>query len=651
MAALGSFILASASVVAADSSAEGVDFFEKKIRPLFADNCYKCHSAEAEKVKGGLLLDTRDGLLKGGDTGPAIVPGDAEKSLLIKAVRYIDENLQMPPKDKKLSAQQIADLESWVKMGAPDPRSGVAKSAGAVDFEKARKHWAFQPIRFPELPTVKGKQWPQTPLDHFILAKLEEKRLSPSPRADKRTLIRRAFYDLTGLPPTAEEVNAFIADKSPDAFAKVVDRLLASPRYGERWGRYWLDIARYADTKGYVFEEERRYPFAYTYRDYVIRALNDDLPFDQFVVQQLAADALPLGDDKRPLAALGFLTLGRRFLNNQPDIIDDRIDLVSRGLMGLTVSCARCHDHKFDPIPTKDYYSLYGVFASSEEPGEKPLLGGGELPSEYAEYLAEKKKRDEESKKFREEKERELMNKLRSQVGEYLLAAADTKKIDDQGKRESIARERKLAPNVVQRWRNLLDEASKETNAIFAPWLAFIAVETNDFAESAPKLAARFSSNTERLNPLVAAMFTNAPESLKQLAERYGKLFSGVDKEWRDASTNSITALPDKSVEALGRCSMPTVLRCTWNRTRCIACSTRRRSKRSARSNAGSMNSTRRIPAHRRVPWLCWIARHRRSRGLHSRQSGKSGAPSPSAVSRDSLRRKTRAIQERKRPP
>ena len=211
--------------------------------------------------------------------------------------------------------------------------------------------------------------------------------MAPSRRADKWSLIRRATFGLAGLPPTPEEVAAFLADKSPEAFAKVVDRLLGSPRYGECWGRHWLDVARYADTKGYVFEEERRFPYSYTYRDYVIRSLNEDLSFDRFLIEQLAGDLLPLGEDKRPLAALGFLTLGRRFLNNQHDIIDDRIDVVSRGMMGLTVACARCHDHKCDdPIPAKDYYSLYGIFGSCSEPAEKPLLGDQARPAAYAEY-------------------------------------------------------------------------------------------------------------------------------------------------------------------------------------------------------------------------------------------------------------------------
>jgi hypothetical protein len=284
-----------------------------------------------------------------------MIPGDPEKSLLIKSVRYTDENLQMPPKGKKLASEQIADLETWIKIGAPDPRTEkvVASGPPLSDPIKVRNHWAFQPIKDPAIPSVRNKRWIQTPIDSFILAKLEEKGMKPSPHADKRNLIRRATFDLIGLPPKPEEVAEFLADPSADAFVKVVDRLLGSHYYGERWARHWLDVARYADTKGYVFEEERRYPYSYTYRDYVIRAFNEDLPYDQFIVQQLAADLLPLGEDKRPLAAMGFLTLGRRFLNNQHDIIDDRIDVVSRGTMALTVACARCHDHKYDPIPTK----------------------------------------------------------------------------------------------------------------------------------------------------------------------------------------------------------------------------------------------------------------------------------------------------------
>lgn len=537
----------SAAPAAADSA--GVEFFEKKVRPILVENCYKCHSAEAEKIKGGLLLDTREGVLKGGDTGPAIVPGHPEKSLLIKAVGYLDENLQMPPKNKKLAAEQIADLEAWVKMGAPDPRAAVTPAKRATP--SATSHWAFQPIKQPSEPQIKNRRWGQTPVDAFILARLEEKKIVPSPRADKRTLIRRATFDLLGLPPTPQEVNDFLADKSADSFDKVVERLLASPRYGERWGRYWLDVARYADTKGYVFEEERRYPYAYTYRDYVIRSFNEDLPFDQFLIQQIAADLLPLGEDKRALAALGFLTLGRRFLNNQPDIIDDRIDVVSRGTMGLTVACARCHDHKFDPIPTKDYYSLYGVFASCNEPGEKPLLGNAAQPKEYPEYLAERAKREEELKKFRADKEAEVRAKFRSQTAEYLLLAHDTAAMSDQGKKEALARERKLEPAVAERWMTSLETWGKGHHPIFAPWLAFAALPEKEFPERAKELAVGFAaggSETNALNPLVAGLFAEPPASIKEVAQRYGKLLSEIDREWTDldqSKTNHAGARPD----------------------------------------------------------------------------------------------------------
>ena len=269
-------------------------------------------------------------------------------------------------------------------------------------------HWSFRPVTKPTVPAVNNRAWVRTPIDAFILARLEAQGLTPATECDRLTFLRRVSFDLIGLPPTPEEVEAFVSDRSPEAHEKVVDRLLSSPRYGERWGRHWLDIARYADTKGYVFQEERRYPYSYTYRDYVIRAFNDDLPYDQFILHQLAADQLPLGTDKRPLAAMGYLTLGRRFLNNVHDIIDDRIDVTMRGLQGLTVACARCHDHKFDAIPTKDYYSLYGVFASSVEPAELPLLAEPERNEAYLAYETGLQTRQDVVAKFKEENKKEL---------------------------------------------------------------------------------------------------------------------------------------------------------------------------------------------------------------------------------------------------
>ena len=330
------------------------------------EHCYECHSQKAKELESGLRLDSRAGMLKGGDNGPAIVLGKPDASNLIKAIRYGHDFSQMPPKGK-LPAAVIADFERWVADGAPDPRTEQSTLPS-----QQTKHWAFQPPRLVPPPPVKRTDWPKNDIDRFILARLEDHKLSPSADADRRTLVRRLTFDLTGLPPTFGEINAFVKDRSPRAWESVIDRLLDSPHFGERWARHWLDVARYADTKGYVFMEDRNYPDAYTYRDWVIRAFNEDLPYDRFIVAQIAGDQAPGSELSPPYAAMGFLTLGRRFLNAAPDIIDDRIDVVCRGTMALTVGCARCHDHKYDPIPAQDYYSLYGVFDSSVEPKNAP---------------------------------------------------------------------------------------------------------------------------------------------------------------------------------------------------------------------------------------------------------------------------------------
>jgi mono/diheme cytochrome c family protein/cytochrome c553 len=377
------FFLMTAAVATA-MPPEQVEFFEKKVRPVLAEQCYKCHGVE--KQKADLRLDSREALLKGADTGPVVVLGAPEKSSLIKSIRHEGDS-PMPEKAPKMPDEQIAALAEWVKMGAPWPANDKPVAGSPADLVK--KHWAFQPIKAPAVPQPANAVWAQSELDRFVLAELQKKGIAPSEIADRYTLIRRATFALTGLPPTVEEVEAFEKDPAPvrEAFAKVVDRLLASPRYGERWGRHWLDVARYADHRGYLAgNDSREYPFAWTYRDWVIRSLNEDLPYDQFIVRQLAADLPGSGAEKEDLAALGFLTLGRRFLNNQHDIIDDRMDVTIRGTMALTVSCARCHDHKFDPVSAKDYYALYGVFASTDEekdPGKLPELPGGKTTEAY----------------------------------------------------------------------------------------------------------------------------------------------------------------------------------------------------------------------------------------------------------------------------
>jgi hypothetical protein len=362
------------ALCAAEPNAAGIEFFEKKIRPVLVEHCYECHSSKTKNSKGGLRLDTREAVLKGGESGPAIVAGKPEESLLLKAVRY--EDLEMPPQGR-LPDAVIADLKKWIAMGAPDPRSESAvtetpATVTKIDFAEGRKFWAFQPPQRHALPVVKQPDWIQQPIDGFVLAKMEAAGLAPNPEADRRTLIRRVTFDLTGLPPTPDEVEAFVADTAPDAYARLVERLLASPHYGERWARPWLDLMRYAEDQAHIVGNDRSlcYPNAYLYRDWVIDALNADLPFDEFVRLQLAADLI-VPEDAANRPALGFIGLGPKYYRrNSPEVMaeewEDRVDVVSRGLLGLTVACARCHDHKYDPISTQDYYALAGVFASTE---------------------------------------------------------------------------------------------------------------------------------------------------------------------------------------------------------------------------------------------------------------------------------------------
>ncbi len=524
---------------------EQAEFFEAKIRPILVDRCYSCHSDKAKKLKGGLRLDTPAGLRKGGTSGAVLSPGNPDESLLIKAVRYEDKDLKMPPDDDKLSAGQIAALVAWVKMGAPDPRA-AAGPIPLTDMNEARaKHWAFQPVTPPALPKVKNSRWIQTPVDNFILSKLEQEKIKPAATADRRTVIRRVTYDLLGLPPTPEEVEVFINDKRPDAYAQLVDRLLASPRYGERWGRHWLDVARYADTKGYLAGgEERRYPFSHTYRDYVIRAYNEDKPYDQFIIEQIAADRLASGDDKNSLAALGFLTLGRRFLNNQNDIIDDRIDVVTRGALGLTVTCARCHDHKFDPITTKDYYALHGIFASSEEPAERPLLVPLHDSPDYQDYLKQRAAIEKEIAEFEDKEIGIFLGDRRQQVGDYLLAAYAAGQLPDQSKFDTVAGEHKTLPELLRNWMKDLDARRKTNDPIFAPWFQLSALPENEFPTNAATLLAKLASETNRINASVLNAISNSPPtSLKQLAEVYTKLFKDTDSVWK---ASLVTAAKDK---------------------------------------------------------------------------------------------------------
>ncbi len=513
----------------AGGTPEGLEFFEKNVRPVLVDHCQKCHGSS--KQFAGLRLDSRQAMIAGGENGPVVVPGDPDQSPMIQAIRH-DGDVRMPPRGGKLPEPAARALTDWVRMGAPWPAdaelSGDAKAGAAAD------HWAFRPVRSVEPPAVGNLAWITSPIDAFILDRLEAKGLAPSPPADRRTLLRRVTFDLTGLPPTASEVEAFQDDATPDAYEKVIDRLLASPRYGERWGRHWLDVARYADTKGYVFTQDPRYPFAFTYRDYVIRAFNDDLPFDRFLVEQIAADRLPAGGDTRPLAALGFLTVGRRFLNNQDDIIDDRIDVVTRGLLGITVTCARCHDHKFDPIPTEDYYSLHGVFASSVEPENLPEIvqDGGAHPSR-ADYQAQRDRRQKAISDYHEARRAAIERDVREHLSGFLLAGHEFGFRSRDRKSEDAARAHKIDPSRLRwfagRFGRYLEQTATGHDPVLAPWHALAALPEGEFGPKAAEAVARLAAADPKtsINPQVARILAAPPpNSMKEVVRRYADLWT-----------------------------------------------------------------------------------------------------------------------------
>lgn len=530
-------------------SVEDAESFEKQIRPLLANHCFECHGEKKQEY--GLRLDLREAAMKGSDEGPVIKAGDPAGSKLIAAVRYSGE-IQMPP-DGKLSSEQVELLANWVARGAPWPEDRTPVPSAE---ETAKQHWAFQPVRAPSPPAVKQTDWVRTPVDAFILARMEVAGLGPSKAADRRTLIRRVSIDLTGLPPTPADVDEFVNDASPNAWEKVIDRLLASPRYGERWARYWLDLARYADTKGYVFLEDRAYTYAYVYRDWVIKALNDDLPYDQFLIQQIAADRLPRSEtESHPnLAAMGFLTLGRRFLNNKFDIIDDRIDVVTRGTMALTVSCARCHDHKYDPIPTADYYSLFGVFDASVEK-QQPIAPASE---EYLKGLGE---REAKIQQFLDAKRPEMEDLARKAVHFWLLAATlgpeEAKKRSLGAKLFDEAFGNRQNRRFTERWKSYLENAKAKGHPVLTPWLEFAALPEAEFAAKAAELAQRYEKNEGfKINSLVARQFATPVTSLAAAAEQYRLLFENVDEAWKqkvneakEKKQRDPTALDDPAAE------------------------------------------------------------------------------------------------------
>ena len=462
-------VVLAAAVCASNLYADDADkiaFFEAKIRPVLVDNCLKCHGET--KANGKLRLDSKMAVLKGGISGPVVVPGKAKDSLLIKAIRHLDPELKMPPKADMLPEKVIADFETWINAGAIDPRDDKQPAvADGIDWKKSREFWSFQPPKMPTLPKVQNAGWIKTPIDRLILAKLEAEKLTPVRPATKRELIRRATFDLTGLPPTPEEVEAFVKDDSPKAFEKVIDRLLSSPHYGERWGRYWLDVARYAEDQAHTFAVTPN-TNAWRYRDWVVNSFNEDMPYDRFIKLQFAADMIEKDDDARikHLPALGLFGLGAQYYKNTDaakaaaDELDDRVDTLTRGFLGLTVSCARCHDHKFDPIPQIDYYSLAGIFTSCKL-SNVPLADSVKI-KRMEETQAKIKKIDGDIKEtLRVEKATRAEAKL-GELDRYLVAAwkfQAAKQKNPKASVNEVAKSEKLDEAILNRCTKFVEKA------------------------------------------------------------------------------------------------------------------------------------------------------------------------------------------------
>ena len=474
---LASTLLALTGPLLYAQSGDGVEFFEKKIRPLLVENCYACHSAKTT-ASGGLKLDTKESVLKGGSRGTALVPGSPDASLMLRAVRHEDDELKMPPTGR-LSDSQIEDLQRWIEAGAPDPRTASARrAASGVDWDEARKFWTLQPLKNPASPAVRDEGWLRTFIDHFVLAKLESKSLAPASRAHKRVWLRRVTFDLTGLPPTTREIRNFIADNSSAAYRTVVERLLASPHYGEKWARHWLDLVRFGETMGHEFDPDK--PDAWRYRDYVIRAFNQDLPYDEFVREHIAGDLLvrqrlvPDGEHWDSPLGTGFYWLGEE-RNAADDVgqvranrIDNQIDVYGKTFLGLTLGCARCHDHKFDPITMHDYYALAGVMESTQ--AVQQSLDSPAVVRRMRKIAEEMVEVNGQIAAIMRTARLERLHEIKA----YLLAAATIFGLESSSRRGADDDASKpdafgLDPKVVERWVEVLRRADEEPDNVFYP--------------------------------------------------------------------------------------------------------------------------------------------------------------------------------------
>ncbi|MBI2684738.1 MAG: PSD1 domain-containing protein [Acidobacteria bacterium] len=509
------WLLAVAAGVCLSAAETPAEFFETKVRPVLAKNCFSCHT---QSKLGGLAMTSREDLLKGGKSGPSILSGDPGHSLLIQAITHQHERLKMPPSGK-LDDASIADIKTWIRDGAIWPEGPKAKQY-TVSAEQ-RQWWAFQPVKNPAPPAVRNKAWVKSPIDAFILNSLEAKNRKPTAQASRRTLIRRATLGLTGLPPTASEIDAFEADKSPHAFAKVVDRLLSSPHYGERWGRIWLDVARYSDDKLNSTMDEPR-PNAFRFRDWVVQAFNKDMPYDTFVKAQVAGDLM---DNPELIAGTGLYGLS-------PEFQDDRVDVTTRGFLALTVACAQCHDHKFDPIPTKDYYSLLGVFNSSKQ-NEYPLAD-----KEAVKAWNEKKKALDKAKEtlnnFYAKQAEQLSEILAAKADKYLLAAQDKGPYDG------------LDAETIQRFRNYLKKKDRfakiaDSPAVFRNELIAVQEEKKQIDETNN---IRLGGSKERRDLSQADLVSLAPDKFYLWRDFYraggvfhyapGKIERFLEGQWRE---------------------------------------------------------------------------------------------------------------------
>ena len=538
-AVAGFLILADVGWAAEEVSPEKVDYFEKKVRPILVTHCSNCHSADT-KPAGGLRVDDRNGLLVGGNNGPAIVPGSPEKSLLLKRSTQKEEKRRMPLEGKHLEPDQIAVLTQWIKDGAAWPSVRVPESLGKKrpEYEQLKKtHWAWQPLVNPPVPTVRDAQWPRDTVDQFLLSKLEEKGLKPVADADRSSLIRRLTFDLTGLPPTPEEIASFEADRSDKAVEKLVDRLLASSAFGEQWGRHWLDVARYGESTGP--SRNIPYPHAWKYRDYVIDAVNSDIPFNRFIQEQVAGDLLVGANDKeqnRLKVATGFLALGVKDVNQRfkvrfiMDNVDEQIDTVTRSVLGLTVSCARCHDHKFDPIPTTDYYALAGIFTSTENAsGLRNQMGGAGL----AYYVPDQLVRLSGSVP---PPPAETVEKLKAQV-------AEAKKAWDsiRGTPEGLKRAASGLP-VQREFRDKYDKVQAELLSLTDPAQRGLAAHGVRDSKTIADTEVRVRGEAEKLGPVVPRGFLSTfkvPETKPVDVNQSGRLQLAL---WLTNDKNPLTA-------------------------------------------------------------------------------------------------------------